>query len=141
MFTEHGYFNVELRGNILFLDIKGAWNIETSLAYQKAISEAIKPIEGQPWAVITLMNDWELCTPDCETVLFEIIKDAIAKGLIREAVVNNNGIVKLQLFEKYRNVKLSNKTKTPFKRHIFQVQEIAMQWLKTQGFNDGYAEK
>ena len=140
MFTEHGFFNVELRGNILFLYMEGAWNIETSMGFQDAISEAIKPIEGQPWAAITSMDNWELCTPDCEPVFFETIKEGIAKGMIREAVVNNSGTIKLQLFEKYRNVKLPSDIKIPFKRYIFQEQKAAMNWLKKEGFGDGNVE-
>jgi hypothetical protein len=135
MFSEHGDFDVNLRGNILFLYIQGAWNIETSVAYQEAISEAIKPVIGKNWAAITLMDDWELCTPDSESVLFEIIKDAISKGLTREAVVNSKGTIKLQLFEKYHNVKTPNDTNIPFKRRIYQDEEEALQWLATEGFS------
>ena len=138
MFTEHGCFYVELKGNILLLDIEGAWNLETALAYQKAITEAIKPIVGQNWAVLTLMNKWELCTPDSEIVIVDIVKNAITKGLTREAVVNNKGTIKLELFNKHRNVKTLSDANIPFKRHIYQDEETALEWLASEGFGVDY---
>jgi hypothetical protein len=134
MFTEHGCFHVELRGNILFLEIEGAWNIETALAFQKVISETIKPVIGKTWATITLMSNWELCTPDSETVIVNITIDAITKGLVREAVVNNSGSIKLELFEKYRNVTPPGDSKISFKRHIYNDEETALEWLASAGF-------
>lgn len=141
MFSEHGSFHVELRGNILFLDIEGAWNIETALAYQKEIAEAIKPIIGQNWAVVTLMDDWELCTPDSEKVIVKIVLDAIGKGLIREAVVSSQGTLKLELFDKYSHVNTSSDTTIEFKRHIYQDEKKALEWLSSEGFSVDHVEK
>jgi hypothetical protein len=135
MFNEHGSFKVELRGNILFLTIVGAWNIETSKAYQQAISEAIKSLVGTQWAVLTFMDDWELCTPDCEPIFVEIILDGIAKGLVKEAVVNNKSTLKLELFSKYQKIKTPNDTNIPFKRHVYQDEKSALAWLVEQGFS------
>jgi hypothetical protein len=40
----------------MFLHIEGAWNLETSLAYQLAITEASKPLYDKPWVAITVLN-------------------------------------------------------------------------------------
>lgn len=136
MFTEHGCFHVELRGNILYLDIEGAWNIETSIAYRKAITESIQPLIGKPWAAMTLMNDWELCTPDSEIVIFDITKEALANGLVREAVVNSTGLIKLELFEKYKNIEVPTGVNMPFKRRIYQDEQSALDWLAEEGFSN-----
>lgn len=135
MFTEHGCFDVELRGNILFLEIEGAWNIETALAYQETIAEVIRPVIGKHWAAITIMSNWELCTPDSETVIVNITIDALKKGLVREAVVNNSGLIKLELFEKYRNVTPPSDSKIPFRRRIHKDEEAALEWLASAGFS------
>ena len=134
MFTEHGSFHVELKGNLLLQEIEGAWNIETSIAYKAAIDDIIKPMIGKPWATMTLMSNWELCTPDSELILVSIIKEAIEHGMVREAVVNDTGIIKLQLFEKYRNDKIHKNAKIPFKRRVFQNEKEALEWLASEGF-------
>lgn len=134
MFKEHGSFEIKLLGNVLILNIHGAWNIETSLKYRDAINACIKPIVGQKWAVLTQMTDWELCTPDSEAVLADLIVDAISKGLVREAVVNNKGAIKLELFEKYKKLENYNDPETGFKRYIYDEQADALNWLSQEGF-------
>lgn len=80
------------------------------------------------------MNEWELCTPDSELVIASTVADAITKGLVREAVFNNNGAIKLELFEKYRKKQNYNKPETRFKRQVFDNQIDAETWLTQEGF-------
>jgi len=98
MFEQHGDFNVFVVNNTITLTLEGAWNVETSLAYQQEIREKARHLKGSPFGVLTLLNDWELCTPECEKVLVEIVQTAISWGMQKEAVVNDTGAAKLLLF-------------------------------------------
>jgi hypothetical protein len=135
MFAKHGNFHLELKGNLLFITISGAWNREAALEYESAIVEATKPLIGIPWAVITVIDDWELCTPDSALVMVGMIKTAIKNGLVREAVVNSKGTIKLEIYEKYKKEKRNGPDNKLFVRHIFQNSDAALEWLSKDGFS------
>lgn len=135
MFEQHGNFNVFVVNNTITLTLEGAWNVETSLAYQREIREKATPLKGSPFGVLTLLDDWELCTPECEKVLVEIVQAAISWGMQKEAVVNNNGAAKLLLFEKHKHLHIDDIKEKHFHRRIFSQQSDAISWLAREGFH------
>jgi hypothetical protein len=134
MYTEHGCFHLELKGNILFITLEGGWNLETAMAYGKAINVITKDISSEPWAVLTVTDDWELCTPDSELAIVDFVKKAIENGLTREAVVNNKSSIKLEIYGKYKHLKRSSVDNALFERAIFQDVDQALEWLNKDGF-------
>lgn len=134
MYAEHGCFHLELKGNILFIRLEGGWNLETAMAYGKAIDAITKDILNQPWAVLTVTDDWELCTPDSEVAIVDFVKKAIKNGLTREAIVNSKSSIKMEIYAKYQHLKRSSVNNTLFERAIFQDVGQALEWLNKDGF-------
>lgn len=135
MFNQHGVFHLELQGNIVFADISGPWNAETANAYSEALLKAVEPLKGKPWAAISDINRWELCTPDCETLMANLILHCREIGLRRDAIVSRTNGIKLELLKKKRT---EGAVKTPadaFERAFFSTQAHAKAWLMGQGYS------
>lgn len=134
MFNEHGEFKVTIQGDILLAVVSGAWNLETAKAYRETMLKTIESANGNFLCLISNVNAWELCTPDCQLLMGQLAKECIAKGLKREAVVNENiESVKMDLFRKHT---IKNTTKTSldaFQRSFFETDTEAREWQKKQG--------
>jgi hypothetical protein len=128
MFEAHGSFDIQISGHIMVVDIKGCWNVETALEYKIAIEKIIQPLIGKHWAILSIMDDWELFTPDCKPVIMKLSHDALINGLQREAMVDHNNGVKMQHFP-------TSIVAFPwFKRQFFTSTGQAYEWLKAEGF-------
>jgi hypothetical protein len=134
MFNLHGAFKIELRNDIVFVDMIGAWNIETAIAFSDEIKKVVKPIYGRPWAALTHMDEWELCTPECKPVIVEFSLNAKRSGLTREAVVNEKESTKLELFSRVRNDSLVKQANPEFDRRFFKNIDPGLAWLHSEGF-------
>ena len=136
MFREHGEFVVTRQGNILVAQVFGAWNAETAKSYKEAILKNIEPLKGKDWALISNVEKWELCTPDCQALMMQLIVESKEKGLKREAIVNSNTqSVKLDLFTRYSNLEPSENTDTSFLRQFVKTNIEAENWLQSEGFS------
>ena len=131
MFSEHGTYDVKLINNVLVVECHGAWNGENAIAYGKEASMLLKEVFGRPWAQITVITDWELATPDVDSIMAELVSKANKLGLCREAVVNASGAgsVKLEQF----NRTLAD-IDNDFIRKVFTNFEDAACWLSNEGF-------
>ena len=128
MFEAHGSFEMHISRRILQVDIKGCWNIETAFEYKTAVEKIAQTLIGQPWAMLSIMSDWELFTPDCKPVIMKLTRDALKNGLQREAMVDQKNGVKMQ------NFPLLIEDFPLFKRQFFTSNEQGYAWLKSQGF-------
>jgi hypothetical protein len=128
MFEAHGSFDIKVSGRILLVNVKGGWNIESAHDYSQAAQALIKPLFGAPWAVLAVMDEWELFTPDCSPVIQTLNQNAYRNGLVREAMVNQVDSVKLQAFPS------AVEGFPQFERQIFRNKELAFEWLKKEGF-------
>ncbi|MEP0355299.1 MAG: hypothetical protein ABJH06_11910 [Paraglaciecola sp.] len=133
MFTQHGAFLLTRCGRVLFLEMKGAWNLETTLAFRRAVLDEATELNGQEWSLVTDMTEWELFTPECEPIVFETLKQSVSSGLTREALINNNGSIKLNLFKKYKNKSLYFNGLHIFKRQFFTQKQDGILWLQQEG--------
>ena len=135
MFNEHGEFTVARQGNILLVHIIGAWNVETAKAYKQTFNKTIETIKDEAWALISNVEQWELCTPDCEILIVQLGVESRDKGLKREAVVNTNTeSVKLDLFHKHIKKDTTEISPHVFQRCFFKTDIEANQWLKNEGY-------
>lgn len=75
------------------------------------------------------INDWELATKDCEPLLIKMVDAAIEQGLCREAVINSQGVIKIEQFN------LSLTDRAGFKRKFFKDEMTALKWLEDEGFS------
>lgn len=128
MFEAHGSFDLEVNGRILQANIKGGWNLESASAYKRAVETIVKPLLGEPWAMISVMDEWELYTPDCRPIILELCNIAYSGGLVREAMVNRIDSVKMQAFQSVVE------GFPQFQRQLFQTKQQALTWLKEEGF-------
>ncbi|MFT2089980.1 hypothetical protein [Paraglaciecola sp. 2405UD69-4] len=135
MFDQHGFYSLSCHGRVVFLEMKGAWNHETTLAFKQDILQKSSPLHGEPWSLVTDMSDWELFTPECEATIVETVKQAVANGLTREAIVNSKGFIKLHLFDKYKDRTLYFDNDIAFVRRVFTETKDALQWLQAEGVN------
>lgn len=124
----HGNFKLELVGNVLFQHLSGAWNKENALEYSQQVSILVSPIVNQPWALLNIITEWELATPDCEPIIKSILEIGVDTGLTCEAVVNANGTVKIEQLNRTLPVNRS------FKRAFFTYDSDALNWLTEMGF-------
>ena len=129
MFEAHGTFELQVQGRILLAKFKGAWNLESALNYKREIEQVVSPLLGQPWAMVSNMNDWELFTPECAPVIIKLSQAAYRGGLVREAMVNQTDSIKMQIFHKPIN------GYPEFERAFFTTQDEAIRWLHAQGFD------
>jgi hypothetical protein len=135
MFNEHGEFAVTRQGNILLVHVSGAWNAETAKAYKHTINQTIEPLNGNSWALISNVEKWELCTPDCELLMVKLAVKSRENGLKREAVVNiNTKSVKLELFHKHSKEDYFEPSTIQFQRRFLETEEEANVWLKSEGY-------
>jgi hypothetical protein len=135
MFPAHGEFNIQLKGNILCFDIRGSWNLEAALAFKQQVSTIIKPLKGSRWSCFTILNDWELATPDSEYTVARLIGRCIHYGLEQEALVLSEGTLKQQIYNKYPNPGISRDPNIEFKRQFFKKEKDAIQWLSESGYS------
>ena len=129
MFDAHGSFDLVLNGRILEADVKGAWNVETAYAYAASVSHYIEILQGKPWALISIVDDFELFTPACYPVMVELAAKAYRSGLVNEAFVNYVDSIKMQVF------KPKIAAFPDFHRAFFRTKPEALVWLKKQGFD------
>jgi hypothetical protein len=135
MFNEHGGFNVSLDGETLLIVVTGAWNVETAKTYSELVHNTIEPVKDKFWGLISDLNEWELCTPECELLLVKLFTECRSKGLQREAIVNSNtSSVKLDLFNKHSNSYNCEVSPDGFKRGFFKTTSEAKEWLTSEGF-------
>lgn len=128
MFKSHGAFDLTLNGRILEADIKGAWNVETAHDYSASVGKFINVLSGEPWALISIVDDFELFTPECYPVIVKLAEKAYRSGLVNEAFVNYTDSIKMQVF------KAKIDAFPDFQRGFFRTKVDALNWLKQQGF-------
>ncbi|MFT5840053.1 MAG: hypothetical protein ACI9UT_002564 [Flavobacteriales bacterium] len=129
MFKAHGEFELEIIDSIFVVNIKGAWNIENLHAYSLSAKNILKPLQGKPWAMVTILDDWELFTPDCLPLMKKLVRVAYSVGLIREVIVSSSSGIKIEFFEPI----LADCPN--FKRQFVKNKIEAFEWLKSEGFD------
>lgn len=129
MFNPHGSYKIRRRGNVLVIDICGAWNFETAIKYQEESKLVVRPLIKKPWAVLSNISDWELCTPECEPIMAKLYRGAAQIGLVREAIINESGLIKLE------QLKRISPDVEGIHQRIFPTQDLAVEWLSEQGFD------
>lgn len=128
MFEAHGSYDIALNGRILEVNVKGAWNVESANDYAGSVEKFVEVLQGKPWAMISIVDDFELFTPECYPVISKLSIKAYQGGLVKEAMVNFTDSVKMQVFK-------PNIDGYPdFQRAFFRTKKEATVWLKQEGF-------
>ena len=125
----HGHFDMWIDHQVLLAHLKGQWNLETRLAYSHKMQELGALFQGQPWAHIVYLDDWELCTPDLEPVINELVAWVIDHGLIRTAQIYSPSMIKQSQIDRMVKEKHGD-----FERQVFSNEQDGFSWLAEQGF-------
>ncbi len=128
MHEAHGDFELTLVGNVIVFQAYGAWNRETALSFVDKVTLVAAPIVGSDWAMLSIISDWELSTPDCNPIIRQVVESGVQKGLQCEAIVNDQGVIKMEQFH------LSAPTSANLRRKEFKTKQAAIAWLSSQGF-------
>ena len=107
----------------------GAWNVEAMQACAAAVAPVVAPLAGQKWASIFTIDYWEFPTPDTKKLGRKLIIQGAQFGLTREAIVCNEGLLKIEVIER-------NTPNIPdFIRKFFKTKQEAIVWLAEEGFD------
>ncbi|WP_416307787.1 hypothetical protein [Neptunicella sp. SCSIO 80796] len=122
-FEQHGHYELELNGNILFVVAKGEWNAEASINIMRDIKHITQGLHGKPWAMHIDVLSWVLGTPE-----FQQVVTAELLGLTHSAYVFDEGLAKL--------AQISSSQPKSDNHHwqMFNNHADALDWLKQQGF-------
>jgi len=126
----HGDFDMWVDNQVLLARIKGQWNGEMAAHYSKRMKELVHGFNGQTWAHIVYLDDWELGTPDLEPVINELVAWVIEHGLTRTAQVFKASMLKKSQMDRMVKERIGD-----FERRAFATEDEAFFWLEQEGFN------
>ncbi|WP_108649784.1 hypothetical protein [Dongshaea marina] len=126
-FHEHGYYSIDPIGQLLIIRIGGAWNQQTALKYEEEIRELLPELMGSPWAAVSDMRDWELCTPEVlenwQQMSFYLSKDYNLRYM---------GLIINSALEKYLTRKVTDNATRDLTVQYFDTPELAIDWCEQQ---------
>ncbi len=125
----HGSFNLTVNNQVLIANISGAWNEEESWLYFEKVKEVAQTIIHKPWALLLLMNGWELGTPETERATKEMVKWVSTHGLNKVAEVYEPSPL-LQLHIE----RIVKEGPDEIERRHFINEKEAIAWLASNGF-------
>lgn len=106
-----------------------SWNEEGMLTYIKEFRQAVKPLIGSDWAILSIFEDWELGHPDMDKHVIKHCEWFIENGCIRDCHVYRSSALKSAQLEKTAPLKKEN-----YQRCVFQSIPVAVKWLEAEGF-------
>jgi len=125
----HGSFDLRVNNQVLIARISGAWNEEESWLYFEKVKEVAQAIIDKPWALLLLMNGWELGTPETERATKEMVKWVSINGLYKVAEVYKPS----PLLQLHINRIVDDGSDEIERRHFIHEKE-AIAWLAQEGF-------
>lgn len=126
---QHGEFVLSTNGNILVARLSGSWNEEAARAFDRHFREHAAGLASAPWGHMVLLDDWQLGVPEMGPVIEVLVHWCIDNGLRRAAHVYQPSLLKkLQLED------LVTGSEQGFQRRAFSSVDVALAWLKEEGF-------
>lgn len=125
----HGHFKLWQENQLVLAEIYGAWSMDTALDYTAQLKQLVQSMNGQPWARIVYLDQWQLGTPDFENVMKELMKWCVLHQLHYTAYVFHSNLLKEHQLDKFINsADYTNQKK------IFTRPNEAFDWLDSVGF-------
>lgn len=125
----HGHFDMWIDNQVLLARLKGQWNEEMATVYSDTMKELATSFNGEKWAHIVYLDDWELGTPEFEPIINELVTWVIEHGLIRTAQVYSPNMLK-----KFQMDRMVKEKVGDFERRIYPEELPAFSWLAEEGF-------
>lgn len=124
--NEHGSYQMALRGQVLVINIHGAWNLETTQRWCLEYMSLADTLKKEPWACFVDLTEWELSTPECIACIDRVNDWGNLNNQKYEAVICRSLLQ--QKILKQMHQRLPN-VQTEF----FQDEDQAWQWLQEEG--------
>ena len=86
-FMPHGEFSVATEGRILVVRTVGPWNEELIRLYSRTVAENVEALAGAPWALLGVISDEGLHTPDSFSATVETVRKHRIRGRIASAII------------------------------------------------------
>ncbi len=126
---QHGQFDIRVSGNVLCATLSGSWNSQTAEAFANDFILTAKPLLGQSWGHLVLLDDWELGIPEIIPIIETLVSWCIDNGLQRAAQVYSSSMIK-----QYQLNNMVVEQFGDFQRNSFDAQPAAEAWLAANGF-------
>jgi hypothetical protein len=125
----HGHFDIWVDNKVVLARLRGSWNQEMAQRYADDFKQVAQPFINGRWAHIVYLDDWELGTPEFESVIAELVTWVIDNGLKRTAQVYSPSMLK-----QYQMDKLVKESINDFERRVFREESEAFEWLSHEGY-------
>ncbi len=129
MFTVHGSWKIEVNNNVMLQWFEGSWNEEAAITYIKEFREAASQLVGSPWAILSVLEDWQLGAPEIEQHIGEHAAWFINNGCTHDCHVYSRSAAKRMQLNKMIPHKEGN-----YERRVFDDFNLSAAWLNENGF-------
>lgn len=129
MLTIHGRWKICVDNQVVMQWFADSWNEEAAITYIKEFREKVKPLINSQWAIISILENWELGVPEIEQHIVEHCDWFKAHGCVKDCHVYSPNILKEMQLEKMISCSENN-----YERKVFSQTEDAVKWLASVGF-------
>jgi len=126
--VSHGNFRIWSQGFTVFAELKGSWNEEAALEFEKEFIDVASQMP-EHWAHLVYLNDWEICVPEMMEIIQRLVTWCIENGLVRAANIYDPSDMKSSLINK-----MVVQQEGAFLRAVFDNDADAAAWLTEEGF-------
>lgn len=127
--VRHGEFEITVQGPVLIARLTGSWNQEAAQAFEKAFVQAADALTTGEWAHLVYLDDWDLGVPEMMPVIERLVGWCVSHGLKRSAQFYCPSMLK-----KYQLDLMVIDRQGDFERRVFDDEEAAKQWLRSEGY-------
>jgi hypothetical protein len=130
MFAVHGDWRIVVKDNYVLQWFSGCWNEEAAIKYCHEFREKTERLNGTQWAIISLLDEWELGVPEMESHLIEHCQKFKDNGCIKDCHIYPPSAWKSMQLEN-----MISQTEGNYERRVFVEAEEAMAWMKACEFS------
>ncbi|MEI6894214.1 MAG: hypothetical protein V5789_06205 [Colwellia sp.] len=129
MFFAHGDWKIIVKNNCVLQWFSGYWNEEAAIQYSQEFSEQTQHLKGEPWAIISFLDDWILAVPEVELHGIDHSRQLKDDGCIKHCHVYAPSALKGIQLER-----MVLPTEGDYERRVFDEISSAISWLESCGF-------
>ena len=123
------YFDIvaDFYKNILFITVKGVWDLDIALKYRSEFKKTVEPliVSGEPWYVIADISEYPPQSEEVQSIHRELMDFAKNNGMIKAA-----NIVTDKIYEEH--VRQLSEDSGLVKFDFFKDVDEAEQWIVSE---------
>jgi hypothetical protein len=127
--NEHGTFSLAVDHRVVIVRCFDAWNLETAKHYWAEMEKVARAMDGDPWAILSDLTQWELSPPEVGVKVAEMAVKLDALGRTHNAIVANDHGLRQAIVKQA----IRSKTSQPVLK-FFEQENEALGWLDECGF-------